>query len=42
MDDNAYMRLAIELAERGTGRVSPNPLNIINLSIDVTHLSYPD
>ena len=26
MDDNAYMRLAIELAERGTGRVSPNPL----------------
>ena len=26
MDDNGYMRLAIALAERGAGRVSPNPL----------------
>ena len=26
MDDSSYMALAVELAERGVGWVSPNPL----------------
>ena len=27
MDDSSYMALAVELAERGVGWVSPNPLD---------------